>query len=283
MDFHVLFVAFCLVGMIWALVRDQMRPGMILFSVVVLFLCAGILTPKEAIEGFSNKGMITVALLFLVSEGVRNSGVLEKLISKMLPPKKGVAVPVAQARMLPIVAAISAFLNNTPVVVIFAPMIRNWARRMKLPPSKFLIPLSYATILGGMCTLIGTSTNLVVDGMMLEAGYPGFTIFELGKVGIFIAIVGLLYLIFASAKLLPNHRSDTDEDESETASQRYCIEAVLGSRFPGNGKTLVRFDFYRHYGATVKSLHRNGERITENWQNVRLRENDMLVLEADES
>lgn len=105
--------------MVVALIYDRMRPGMILFSVVILFFCAGILTPKEVLEGFSNKGMITVALLFLVSEGIRKSGVLERLIFAMLPQKKS-TVAGANLRVLPVIAFISAFLNNTPVVVIFA-------------------------------------------------------------------------------------------------------------------------------------------------------------------
>lgn len=150
-----------LLGMVIALVLDKMRPGMVLFSVVVLFLCAGILTPKEMLEGFSNKGMMTVAMLFLVSEGIRQSGALGQVIKKLLPQGK-TTVFKAQFRMLPTIAFISAFLNNTPVVVIFAPIIKRWAESVKLPATKFLIPLSYVTILGGICTLIGTSTNLVV-------------------------------------------------------------------------------------------------------------------------
>ena len=94
----------------------------------------------------------------------------------------------AQARMLPVISFVSAFLNNTPVVVIFAPIVKRWAESVCIPATKFLIPISYATILGGMCTLIGTSTNLVVDGMILDAGYKGFGMFELGRVGIFIAL-----------------------------------------------------------------------------------------------
>ena len=159
------FVLLSLLGMVAALVADKMRPGMILFSVVVLFLCAGILTPKEMLEGFSNKGMITVALLFLVSEGIRQSGTLGQVIKKLLPQGK-TSVFKAQLRILPSVAFISAFLNNTPVVVIFAPIIKHWAKSVNLPATKFLIPLSYVTILGGICTLIGTSTNLVVHGMI---------------------------------------------------------------------------------------------------------------------
>lgn len=184
MTFEIAFVLLSLLGMVIALILDKMRPGMILFSVVVLFLCAGILTPKEMLEGFSNKGMITVALLFLVSEGIRQSGALGQVIKKLLPQKR-TTVFRAQLRLLPSVAFISAFLNNTPVVVIFAPIIKRWARTVHLPATKFLIPLSYVTILGGICTLIGTSTNLVVHGMILESGHEGFTMFELGKVGIF--------------------------------------------------------------------------------------------------
>lgn len=193
MNYEILFVLLALAGMVAALIWDRMRPGMILLSVVVLFLVAGILTPKEMLEGFSNKGMITVAMLFLVSEGVRQSGALGQLIKKLLPEGKTTVLK-AQVRMLPPIAFVSAFLNNTPVVVIFAPIIKRWAESVKLPATKFLIPLSYVTILGGICTLIGTSTNLVVHGMVIDAGYEGFTMFELGKVGIFIAIAGILYL-----------------------------------------------------------------------------------------
>lgn len=281
MDFQIIFVLVCLVGMVMALAADRMRPGMILFSVVVLFLCAGILTPKECLEGFSNKGMITVALLFLVSEGIRKSGVLEQLLYNLLPTKN-CSVERGNLRLLPVIAGFSAFLNNTPVVVIFAPIIKNWARRMKLPPTKFLIPLSYATILGGVCTLIGTSTNLVVDGMVQDAGFKGFTIFELGKVGIFVAVAGIAYLVFCSKHLLPDvGAKDDDIEEGSDSSEVVRVEAVLGARFPGNGKTLRSFDFYRHYGAHVRSLHRSGERLQGDWMDVRLAENDTLVLEAD--
>ena len=117
MTFEIVFVLLSLLGMMAALIADKMRPGMVLFSVVVLFLCVGILTPKEMLEGFSNKGMITVALLFLVSEGIRQSGTLGQVIKKLLPQGK-TTVFKAQLRILPSVAFISAFLNNTPVVVI---------------------------------------------------------------------------------------------------------------------------------------------------------------------
>lgn len=284
MTFEILFVLVTLLGMVVALILDKMRPGMILFSVVVLFLCAGILTPKEMLEGFSNKGMITVAMLFLVSEGIRQSGALGQIIKRLLPQGK-TTVFKAQLRMLPTISFISAFLNNTPVVVIFAPIIKRWAESVKLPATKFLIPLSYVTILGGICTLIGTSTNLVVHGMILDAGYKGFTMFELGKVGIFIALAGIIYLFVFSSKLLPDVRTDAfrPEDEKEEQEGLHPVEAVLGSRFPGINKKLGDFDFSRHYGAVVKEIKRGGQRFSGNLDQEYFREGDTLVVMADDS
>lgn len=283
MTFEIVFVLLALVGMVAALIFDKMRPGMVLLTVVVLFMCVGILSPKEMLEGFSNKGMITVAMLFLVSEGVRQSGALGQVIKKLLPVGK-TTVFKAQLRMLPAVAAISAFLNNTPVVVIFAPIIKHWAEKVNLPATKFLIPLSYATILGGICTLIGTSTNLVVHGMILEAGYEGFTMFELGKVGIFIAVAGILYMLAFSKRLLPESRDSLNsEDGEEESSKLHRVEAIIGPRFPGINKNLKTFDFYRHYGAIVKEIKRAGQSITIGLDDVDFREGDTLVLLADDS
>ena len=171
MNFEIIFVLAGLVCMLAALIMDKMRPGIVLLSLVVVYMAAGIITPKQMVAGFSNRGMITVALLFLVSEGIRQSGALSTVVKKLLPGD-GCTVTRAQMRILPIVSGFSAFLNNTPVVVIFAPIIKNWAKRVGLSCTKFLIPLSYATILGGLCTLIGTSTNLVVHGMMRNDDRP---------------------------------------------------------------------------------------------------------------
>ena len=282
MNVEVIIVLVALVGMLTALIMDKMRPGMILFSVVVLFLCTGIRTPKEVLEGFSDKGMVTVAMLFLVSEGIRQSGALTQVIKKLLPQEK-TSVFKAQIRMLPSIAFISAFLNNTPVVVIFAPIIKRWASSVKLPATYFLIPLSYVTILGGICTLIGTSTNLVVHSMIQEAGLKGFSMFELGKVGVFIAIAGIIYLFLFSSKLLPSDRPETSgNEEEEQNSTLHLVEAVIGPRFPGINKRVGDFNFKRHYGAEIKELRRSGHAYTD-LGNIRFREGDTLVVLADDS
>lgn len=277
--FNIAYVTICLVLMIWALIADRLKPGLILLTCVVLMLCGGVLQPKECLEGFSNKGMITVALLFLVSEGVRRSGLLERLILTMLP-KGECSATKANLRLLPGIAALSAFLNNTPVVIIFAPIIKHWAHRIGISHTKFLIPLSYATILGGVCTLIGTSTNLVVDGLMEDAGHAGMGMFEIGKVGIIICLVGLCYLIFYSHYLLPESRQSSIDGSKEQGRQH--VEIVLRSRFPGLGQNLHTFDFYRKYGATVISISRGGAVLKGDWTKMPLQNHDALLLDTDD-
>ncbi len=286
-----IFVTLIVLLMLVFLVREALRPGLILFSGAILFLCAGIITPKEVLEGFSNKGIITVALLFLVSEGVRRSGLLEQVLFKLLP-EKNASIRKAQWRMMPAISFVSAFLNNTPVVVIFAPMIKRWAERAKLPATKLLIPLSFATIVGGMCTLIGTSTNLVVHGMALEeaatnpeSGVRGFTMFELGQIGIIIAVVVTAFIILTSKYLLPERRELPADQVSEEATQgTFRVELVLGARFPAIGKYVRNFDFKQKYGATLLEIRRAGmTMLVHDMRKETFREGDTLVILADDA
>lgn len=285
-----IFVTVVVMLMLLALVKEALRPGLVLLSGAVVFMVAGIITPREMLDGFCNKGMITVALLFLISEGVRRSGLLEQLVYRLLPQKKA-SVRKVQWRMMPAVSFISAFLNNTPVVVIFAPMIKRWAEKMNLPATKLLIPLSYATIVGGLCTLIGTSTNLVVHGMALdeaalhpESGVRGLGMFELGKIGVIIAVVATLYVIFLSKYLLPDRRHPSSEQlTEENVAGMFRVEVVLGARFPAIGRHVRNFDFRQKLGATLLEIKRAGTTmLVHDMRKEKFREGDTLVLLADE-
>lgn len=261
--------------MLTALVLDKWRPGLILFAATASLMCLGIISPKEMLEGFSNKGMVTVALLFLVSEGIRQVGALDSFFRKCLPSRPS-GIGRSLVRILPPISAVSGFFNNTPTVVILAPIIKKWCSDHGLSPSKFLIPVCYATTLGGMCTLIGTSTNLVVHGMMLDSGMDGLTMFELAKIGIPVTILGLVYVAVFSRWLLPEREAERGAEEDGDR----IAEVVLGPRFPGIGQCVAGYDFSRNFGARLMELRRGGRSIPVTDGSLRFKEGDTLFLSA---
>ncbi len=262
--------------MVVALVKDAMRPGLVIFSAAVFFMATGIITPKEMVAGFSNKGMLTVAVLFLVSEGVRYSGILNKFAAVVLPKKKRSTPRLLLSLMLPI-SALSAFLNNTPVVIIFAPVVKKWAERLNLSPDKFLIPLSYATIFGGVCTLIGTSTNLLVNGMMQDSGYAGLDMFELGKLGLIIAFFGWIYIAFVGHLLLPNQQKKVKKNKRIDSKEYYFnLSVTKESKYIG----MVIRDGILGDSKTIKvvGVERNATMFDPKSERIILQENDKLLV-----
>ncbi len=259
-----------------ALAKEIMRPGLVFFSSAVILMSAGIITDSEMLAGFSNKGMITVGILFLVSEGVRQSGVLNRLAQTYLPRKRGKMVFLIPRIMFP-VSVLSAFLNNTPVVIIFAPIIKNWSEKLNLSSKKFLIPLSYATILGGMCTLIGTSTNLVVHGLILENGYEGFSMFELGKVGGIIAVLGTIYMSVAGNKFLPGKKI-LFNSKSSTEYKDYYYDIFIPANSSLVGLEIKNGRMKELKNLLIRCIDRNGEIIQTKKGTFNILPNDKLLL-----
>ena len=185
------------------LLKNVAGPDILMLGALALELAAGIVPIPDGLKGFSNKGLLTVACLFVVAAGISNTGALDYYMGKLLGNPKTVAD--AQLRLMAPIAVVSAFLNNTPVVAIMIPIVQKWCRKCKIDPAQLFIPLSFASILGGTCTLIGTSTNLVVDGMRRER-YPDaetIGLFDLSKYGIPVLLSGLCYTLLASPYLLP--------------------------------------------------------------------------------
>jgi di/tricarboxylate transporter len=195
-------VAFILMGSLLLLASNRFAADTILLGALALLLVSNILTPVEALSGLSNPGMITIAVLYVTVSGLKATGAIAWLSRTLLG--KPASLTTALIRLLVPAAAISVLINNSPVVAMFTSAVQDWCKRSKFTPSSFLLPLSYASIMGGTCSLIGTSTNLVVDGMIQQAGGPGFTLFEIAAVGGPITIVGCLYLVILSPYLVPN-------------------------------------------------------------------------------
>ncbi|CAM3906062.1 SLC13 family permease [Alkalicoccus chagannorensis] len=182
------------------LISEIIKPASALAGGLVLLVAAGLLEPSSALSGAANEGVWTVALLFLVAGAVQQSGLLHSFASSVLQAcrRSGTLVPM----MIP-VAGLSAFLNNTPVVMMLTPVLQRWCRERGIAPSKVLLPLSYAAIFGGTLTLIGTSTNLIIHGFMLEEGMQGFSMFELAAASLPAGAAGMLFLFLFGHKLLP--------------------------------------------------------------------------------
>jgi di/tricarboxylate transporter len=176
------------------LIKEIFAPEISIFSVLLLLLIGNVITVKEAFSGFSNEGMLTIGLLFAISGALQTTGIMNLFINFILRGSNNKGIKSALTRLLLPLAFLSAFLNNTPIVAMLISPMKRWSEQNNFPVSKFLIPISYITILGGMCTLIGTSTNLIVHGLMIENGYPGFGFFELSLIGVPVLIFVILWL-----------------------------------------------------------------------------------------
>lgn len=198
-------------AMVVALVREVARPDLIFLGTLGLLLLTGVLTPQEAFAGFSNPAVLTIAALFVVAAGLQRTEALA-FVDRLLFPQRPSTAQAVFRIMVP-VSALSAFLNNTPIVAMLMPRVQQWAARHNLAPSKLLIPLSYAAIVGGMITLIGTSTNLVISGLMIQAGLPGLRLFDLTWVGLPVAVAVILFFTLLGHRLLPDRRHEQGDFE----------------------------------------------------------------------
>ncbi len=211
------------VALLAAMIKNVAPTDLLFLGAACFLSIAGIITPAEAFAGFSNSGMLAVAFLFVVVAALRETGVLDYVGHHVLGKVK--TEHGALTRLSIYIVPMSAFLNNTPIVAMFVPIVISWCRRNKIAPSKLLIPLSFLTILGGTCTLIGTSTNLVVNGLMIENGLPGMGLFEIGAVGVPYAIVGVAYLLIFGQRLLPERKELMTQLNEERRD--YLVEMLV--------------------------------------------------------
>ncbi len=253
---QLIYTACILVAMLIILAKELTKPVVVVFGALLFLTFGGVISVDEAFVGFSNKGMITIGFLFVVSAALQISGLFERTITNLLGGMNRSRIDRYFRLMFP-VAGLSAFLNNTPIVASLIPIIKNWSKRNNLPASKFLIPISYAAILGGTCTLIGTSTNLIIHGMLLEKGLQGMSFFEITKVGLPVAILTLFLLIIISHSLLPETKDVTVRLGEST--REFVVEMKVGHEFPYIGKTIEEANLRHLQGLYLFQIHRGDQ------------------------
>src|SRR6056297_205147 len=241
----------------------------------------GILTPREILSGFANEQLAVIILLLLLGDIIRQTGVVEILFDRIF--KSASSYRGFLSRMTIIISGFSAFLNNTPIVAVMMPYVNNWCKRNKISPSKFLMPLSYAAILGGCATLIGTSTNLIVNGMVedqtINSNMSTFNIFDFAWVGVPMVLIGFLYLLFFGEKLLPNRR---DLLSSFTANTReYLVEAQVRRKSKLIGTTIEEAGLRNLKGLFLVEIIRKSFRISAVAPDVILQQDDILIFAGD--
>ncbi len=262
-----------LVLCIGMLALNRYGPDIVLMAGLTILLLSGILSPAEALSGLANEGMVTVGILYLVVTGLRETGGIAWIGGIVLGRPR--SLHVAQLRMMLPVAGLSAFLNNTPVVAMFIPAVQDWAKRNRLSSSRLLLPLSYAAIAGGVCTLIGTSTNLVINGLLLaEPGLPGLGMFSLAWVGIPVAVAVFLYVLLFSRRLLPERRPILTLLEN---AREYTVEMLVEPDSPLEGKTIEQAGLRQLPGMYLMEIDREGRILPAVSPRERLRGNDRLI------
>jgi di/tricarboxylate transporter len=276
MTWEIGFMLLLLVVILATFVWERIPAELTAMSAFALLLAMGLLPVREAMAVFSNPGPIAVGAMFILSAALGKCGAIDLVagaLARMPVLKLWAVLPVLVIGA----GAISAFINNTPVVVVFLPVVLSLARRIKVPASKLLIPLSYGSIFGGTCTLVGTSTNIIVSSMAGSAGYQPFSMFELAWVGLPVFAVGTLYLMLLGPRLLPD-RATISSILSEEERREYIVEAFVEEGSPLAGKALQATSLGKVKGVRVLEILRHGVRLSAATRETVLRDGDRLLL-----
>ncbi|MEH0158491.1 SLC13 family permease [Limibacter armeniacum] len=247
-----------LLFVIVSLFRNWVKPSLLFFISVITLMVLGVTEPASVLEGLSNKSVITILLLIIITASINEHFNLEALLDKTIGSIKNARV--FMFRMTASVAILSSFLNNTPVVALMTPYVYNWSKEHGVHPSKLLIPLSYSTILGGMITPIGTSTNLVLIGLMQAHGLDTLHFTDFLFLGITVTCVGITYLCTYGYKLLPK-KQEAFTDVRNIAPE-YLVETEVVENAPFIGKTLAESGLMDYQNMYLIEIHRNNETIS---------------------
>ena len=278
MTFEIVFVLALIVLAFILFVSEKFSLDVTALLILTILFTGGFLTVEEAISGFSNPAVITIALLFILSQGLQKTRILEYLIvriNKLVSQSKNLGLGV----YLLTIAFASALMNNTAIVAVFMPVTIRLAHQYHMSPSKLLIPLSYAAIMGGTLTLVGTSTNLIVNAVYIENGGTPLGMFEFAKYGWITLLVGLIYVLWIAPKILPS-RTVTSSLTQSYHMAGYLTEMKISEDSPLVGSTCQERNVNQSYDVIVLDIQRDGRLIAYNVGRQTLRVGDILFVKG---
>jgi di/tricarboxylate transporter len=260
------------------LITERLPVDLTSIGIVVVLILTEILTPREAIAGFASPAVITVGAMFLISKGMIRTGAVGFISQKVIELSRG-RPTLAMAMILTIVGLASAFINNTPVVVLFIPIVLSLSCELNFSQSKFLIPVSYASILAGTCTLIGSSTNIIVSDLSANYGFGPLSMFELSRLGVPIAFFGIVFLIFAAPKLMPSMHNPVCELKDDE-HRRYLAELQIPRESSIIGEDPDLYFTKKYSNMEVLELIRYSHVFYPDRDAVRIAPDDLLLVKG---
>lgn len=279
MDWHGWLTVFVIAGVLLTLIFSRFTPDMVLMVALTILSVAGVLDAKQALNGFSNEGVITVAAMFVIAAGISSTGGVEIVVNRLLGNPQSTRAALFRL-ILPLIP-LSAFLNNTPVVATMIPAVTRWSKRIGIAPSKLMIPLSYTAILGGMLTLIGTSTNLVLNGQYQAlTGKKGFELFDITWIGLPVALVGICFIIVVLPWILPDRQSAAEQFSDR---KKYTFEVAVANNGPLEGVTIAKAGLRNLQRIYLVEIERHGAIVTAVSSEEKLQGGDRLVFVGETS
>ncbi|MCF7798095.1 MAG: SLC13 family permease [Lentisphaeria bacterium] len=278
MDFQTL-ILFIILGLsIIAFIRELFPMEVVSFSAMVLLVLFGVVTPNEAVSGFSNPAVVTVGALFVLSTALVKTNILNILVLK-LEDIGGNRQWLVIGILLVAIAVVSSFINNVAAMAITLPLAMQLAQRFKLSPSRILLPLSYASMFGGTMTLIGTSTNLLVNNVVTKAGYPALGMFEFTKMGLVFTAFGLVYVFILAQRYMPN-RAIISSLTRKYRMSSYLTEVQISEDSPLVGSTCLSQNVSQQFNIIILEIVRNGEKMSTDLRNRILQVGDLLIVQG---
>ena len=253
MTFDQVLTLLVLAAVVAALIWDKLRSDIVALAGAAFLLMAGVVRPVEVQAAFASPAIVALASLFVIAYAMELSGLLDAAIARVVALCRRIGTAGLWV-LIALLGGASAFLNNTPIVVLGAPVVRDVAKSLNRSPKCYLIPLSYAAVLGGCCTLIGTSTNLLVNDMASVAGQPRFGMFEITPVGIAVAIAGGIYLFLFTSKLIKDRSGKTESVEDAAEESEDFRAPGLAGGLVGHARPFAKQAQFRPWGALVSSL-----------------------------